>query len=267
MEGIVEKVLSKDGAAIAYDRSGQGPALILVGGALSTRGAAIAISARLAPHFTVFAFDRRGRGDSGDHAPYAVRREVEDIAALVQAAGGTAFLFGHSSGAVLALEAAEQLSSIKKLAVYEPPFILENSRPPVPTDYVDHLKQLHKTGKPGEAVEYFMTAALRLPPEQIAHMKSSPMWPGLVAVERTLVYDGMIMDGAMDGKPLAADRWAHLAIPVLVMDGGSSPTFMHVGADSLAKLLPHAQRRTLAGQDHGPADDVLSPVLIEFFKG
>ncbi len=266
-EAVMEKVLSKDGASIAYDRIGQGPALILIGGALSTRAAANAISARLAPHFTVFAVDRRGRGDSSDHAPYSVRREVEDIAALVEAAGGTAYLFGHSSGAVLTLEAADQIPAITKLAVYEPPFILENSRPPVPPDYVAHLVQLYKTGKPGEAVEYFWTAALRLPPEQVAHMKDSPMWPGMVAIERTLVYDGMIMDGTMDGEPLEEGRWAHITIPTLIMDGGSSPTFMHAGADALARLLPNAQRRTLAGQGHGAADDVLAPVLIEFFKG
>src|SRR5579862_787622 len=139
----MRKVISKDGTSIAFDQSGQGPAIILVAGATATRLAEASLAAALAPHFTVFAYDRRGRGDSGDTAPYTALREVEDLDALINEAGGSAFVFGHSSGAVLALEAARLLpTKITKLAVYEPPFILEDSRPPAPQDYSSHLIEL-----------------------------------------------------------------------------------------------------------------------------
>src|SRR5579883_1411782 len=138
----MRKVISRDGTPIAFDQSGQGPALILVTGATATRLAAVSLAAALAPHFTVFAYDRRGRGDSGDTLPYAVEREVEDIEALIAEAGGSAFVFGHSSGAVLALEAARLLpTKIKKLAIYEPPFIIDDSRPAGVQDYVKRLNE------------------------------------------------------------------------------------------------------------------------------
>ena len=146
-------VISKDGTPIAFDQPGQGPALILVTGATATRLAAASVAAALAPSFTVFAYDRRGRGDSGDTAPYAVEREVEDIEALINAAGGSAFVFGHSSGAVLALEAARLLpTKITKLAVYEPPFIIDDSRPPAPEDYAPHLIELVSSNRRSEAI-------------------------------------------------------------------------------------------------------------------
>src|SRR5256886_15928987 len=152
-------VISKDGTPIAFDLSRQGPALILVAGAITTRADwPRTLAARLAPHFSVFAYDRRGRGESGDSAPYAVEREVEDIDALITEAGGSAFVFGHSSGAALALEAARLLpTKITKLAVYEPPFIIDDSRPPAPEDYAEHLSELVSSGRRGEAVAYFMT--------------------------------------------------------------------------------------------------------------
>src|SRR5512136_1391077 len=130
----MQKVTSKDGTPIAFGKTGHGPAIILVSGALGDRSAAAPLTPLLAPHFTVLAYDRRGRGDSGDTAPYTVEREVEDIDALIKEGGGTAFVFGHSSGAVLALEAAARRPTITKLALYEPPFIVDDSRPPVPKD-------------------------------------------------------------------------------------------------------------------------------------
>src|SRR2546421_9569970 len=174
----MRKVISKDGTPIAFDQSGHGPPIILVAGATATRLA----EASLAAHFTVFAYDRRGRGESGDTAPYAVEREVEDLDALITEAGGSAFVFGHSSGAVLALEAARLLpSKITKLALYEPPFIIDDSRPPLPQDAAAHLTRLVSSGRRGEAVEYFMTQ-VGLPAEMIAQMRHSPMWPGQEAV-------------------------------------------------------------------------------------
>jgi pimeloyl-ACP methyl ester carboxylesterase len=269
----MSKVLSKDGTAIAFDRSGQGPAIIMVNGALSTRSA-VAQSAgergdtNLSRHFTVFAYDRRGRGESGDTPPYAVGREVEDLDALISEAGGSAFVFGHSSGAVLALEAARLLPTrITKLAVYEPPFIIDDSRPPLPEDYVQQLTELVSSGRRGDAVEYFMTRAVGVPAEEVAQMRHAPMWPAFEAVAHTLAYDGAIMGDTISGSPLPIRKWATVLVPTLVMDGGKSPAYMHHGAQALADILPNAQHRRFPGQDHGVAEEVLVPALVEFFKG
>jgi pimeloyl-ACP methyl ester carboxylesterase len=261
-------VTSKDGTSIAFDQVGQGPALILVGGATETRRDEAKLSAALAPHFTAFPYDRRGRGDSGDTAPYAVEREVEDLEALIDEAGGMAFVYGHSSGAVLALEAARLLpNKITKLALYEPPFILDDSRPPVPQDYVPHLNQLIAEGRRSEAVEYCFSDAMLLPTEILAQMRSSSMWPQLEAVAHTIPYDGLIMGDTTSGNPATIRKWAGLPTPTLVLVGGASRTFFHTGTRALADILPHAQHRTLAGQGHGPADDVLVPALQAFFLG
>ena len=261
-------VISKDGTPIAFDQSGQGPALILVASATATRLDEASLAAALAPHFTVFAYDRRGRGDSGDTAPYTVEREVEDIDALITEAGGSAFVFGHSSGAVLGLEAARLLpGKIEKLAMYEPPFIIDDSRPPVPRDYVPHLNELIAAGRRGEAVEYFMTDALLVPAAMIAQMRNTPMWTQIEAVAHTIPYDGIIMGDTMSGNPLTLRKWASVTVPTLVMVGGASPAFFHSGAQMLVDTLPNAQYRTLAGQDHGPAGEVLAPALKEFFPG
>jgi pimeloyl-ACP methyl ester carboxylesterase len=264
---------SRDGTTIAYDRSGTGPALILVCGASATRADEAQLAAALASHFTVFAYDRRGRGDSGDTAPYSVQREVEDIEALIDEAGGPEFVFGHSSGAGLALESARLLpGKITKLALYEPPFIIDDSRPPAPADFAAHLDELVASGRRGEVVESFM-AVVGLPAEMIAHMRQSPAWPHLEAIAQTFVYDATIMQDTERGDPSALRKWASVAVPTLVMDGtlflGSAEphAFMRHGADALAQVLPHAQRRTLEGQDHGPADDVLVPMLTAFFLG
>ena len=216
----------------------------------------------------MFAYDRRGRGDSGDTSPYAVEREVEDIDALITEAGGSAYVFGHSSGAVLALEAARLLKGrIEKLAMYEPPFIIDDSRPPIPQDYVPHLNKLISEGRRSEAVEYFMIDVVLVPAEMVAQMRSTPMWPQIEAVAHTIPYDGAIMGDTMSGNPATLKKWASVTVPTLVMVGGASPAFFHNGAQTLVDILPNATLRTLAGQDHGPADDVLAPVLVEFFKG
>ena len=264
----MKKVISKDGTPIAFDQSGQGPAIILVASATATRLAEASLAAALAPHFTVFAYDRRGRGESGDTAPYAVEREVEDIDALIIGAGGSAFVFGHSSGAVLALEAARLLpGKIEKLAIYEPPFIIDDSRPPVPRNYVPHLNELIAAGRRSEAVEYFMTDAMLVPAEMVAQMQDTPMWPQIEAVAHTIPYDGAIMGDTMSGNPSTLRKWASVTVPTLVMVGGASPAFFHNGTRTLADILPNARYRTLAGQNHGPADEVLTPALVEFFKG
>lgn len=262
------EVTSKDGTAIAFDRSGEGPPIVLVGGALADRSAAAELAAQLAPHFTVVAFDRRGRGDSGDTAPYAVDREVEDIGALILDVGGQAFVLGHSSGAALALESARTLPHrITKLALYEPPFIVDDSRPLLPADYVTHLDDLVTADRRGDAVEFFMTTAVGVPAEVVAGMREQPFWSSLESTAHTLAYDGTIMGDTMGGSPAPLRRWASVGVPTLVMDGGASPDWQRNAVRALVDVLPDARHRTLEGQDHGPSSEVLAPVLVEFFLG
>lgn len=264
----MNKVTSKDGSQITYEQSGKGPVVILITGALGTMSSFSQLAELLAPHFTAINYDRRGRGNSSDTTPYAVGREVEDIEALIDHAGGSANLYGISSGAVLALEATKQLTSkVKKLALYEPPFIVDDSHTPLPKDYVPHLNQLIAAGRRGDAVEYFLTAAIGLPAEYIAPMRAAPMWAGMEAVAHTLAYDGTIMGDTMWGTPQPLQRWASVTAPTLVIVGGQSEPFFHTGTQTLAELLPNAQHRTLQGQDHNVDSTVLAPVLIEFFAG
>jgi len=263
-----ETVRSADGTAIAFARMGHGPALILVDGALGGREHPLhsQLAALLAPHFTVFNYNRRGRGDSGDTAPYAVAREIEDIAALIDEADGTACVYGISSGAILALEATNALSArVAKLALYEPPFIIDGSRAPLPDDYVAHLDALIAAGRRGDAVEYFMTAALRIPAEYLDQLRRDPSWADMEALAHTIAHDGTVVGDTMSGKPLPPARWTAVTMPTLVLDGEVTERFMHDGADALAAILPDARRQTLAGQHHAVEPDALASALIAFF--
>jgi pimeloyl-ACP methyl ester carboxylesterase len=262
---MTDTVRSSDGTTIAFDRSGDGPPLVLVGGALSDRSAGASLAAHLVERFTVIAYDRRGRGDSGDTGPYAVDREVDDLLALIVDAGGSAFVFGHSSGAALALEAAARGLPIERLALYEPPFIVDDSRPEPPRDYVTRLEELVSADRRGDAVEYFMTVVVGVPADMVTQMRSSPMWASMEALAHTISYDGKVMGDAMAGNPQPLQRWASVTIPTLVMDGGASPAWQHNGVRALVDVLPNVRHRTLEGQDHGAADEVLAPALIEFF--
>jgi pimeloyl-ACP methyl ester carboxylesterase len=274
-------VTSKDGTPIAFDQGGQGPALILVGGALAVRSHPMAteLVEILAPHFTVFNYDRRGRGESGNTLPYAVEREVEDIEALIDQAGGSAFVYGKSSGAVLALEAANRLpAKVKKLVMYEPPFIIDDSRPPVPEDYVEQINAAIAAGRPGDAVEIFMTKAILMPAEVVTQMRTAPVadlfeaemkppeWEEMEKVAPTLAYDGAIMENLMSGKPLPPKRWVSVTAPTLVIAGGNSDAFFHNGAQALVGDLLRAQYRLLEGQDHAVSPAAIAPVLVEFFN-
>jgi pimeloyl-ACP methyl ester carboxylesterase len=263
---LPQTVTSKDGTRIAFDRHGEGPVLLLIGGALSERSAWAPMAKLLAPRFTVFAVDRRGRGDSGDTPPYAVEREIEDIEALIDEAGGTAFIHGQSSGAVLSLEAtAKYPDKVQKLSLYEPPFIIDDSRPPPPADFAEHIDQLLASNQRGEAVEYWMADVVGAPAEVVAEMKASPAWPALEAVAHTLPYDIAVLGGNMAGNPLPVGRWAGVTPPVLVMDGGASPDWIRKTARTLSDVLPDADHRSLEGQMHDAAPDVLAPELERFF--
>ena len=264
----MELATSRDGTRIAYDRRGSGPALILVDGARGHRafnphGAALADL--LQDAFTVHTYDRRGRGDSGDTAPYAVEREIEDLEALIRAAGGRAHLFGMSSGAVLALDAAAHGLAVESLVLYEPPFIVDGSRPPLPPDYAVRVGALAADGRRAEAVEYFMTAAVGLPAELLGGMREDPSFARMEQVAHTLAYDAAVMGGTMSGVPLPPHRWASVTAPVLVADGGKSEHTFADGADALAAVLRDVQRTTLDGQTHDVDPEVLAPVLRDFF--
>ena len=254
-------VTSKDGTAIAFDKSGQGEPVILVCGGSVDHTSNAPLAARLAEHFTVYNYHRRGRGDSGDTQPYAVEREVEDIEAVINEAGGSAFLYGTSSGAALALEATRQRpTKITKLAMWEPPYILDETRRP-PADTASVYTQLVLEGKRGDAAEYFMTQVVRMPPEFAANARSQPWWAAQEALAHTLAYDATVMGD----YSLPAERIAEVETPTLVIDGSTSFPFMHETADAVAELLPNGQRQTLEGQQHNVDPTVLAPALVEFF--
>jgi pimeloyl-ACP methyl ester carboxylesterase len=251
MDASQNTVTSKDGTAIAFTRLGTGPAIVLVSPALGDHTGNDQLARFLNRNLTVLNYDRRGRGASADTPPYAVEREIEDIEALIDAAGGSAYVFGSSSGAVLALEAANGLGNkVKALFMYEPPFIVDNSHAPLPADYLAHLDELISAGRRAEAVEYFMSKAVGVPDEMLAQMRNAPMWPSLEALAHTLVYDGHIMGDTMSGSPLPAHRWVSITAPALIMDGEKSPDWIHHAAMAIAALLPRAQYRTLEGLDH-----------------
>ena len=264
---FVGKVFSKDGTAIAFDRIGYGPPVILIDGALCYRGMGQngQLAELLAPHFTVFTYDRRGRGASGDTAPYAVEREVEDIEALLGEAGGSAFVWGTSSGAVLALEAANRLSGIRKLALYEAPFIVDDTRPTTEGGW-DRISGAVAADRRSDAVKLFLKA-VGVPGFVRALMPLMiPVWLKLKAVAHTLPYDGAVVRDNQRGKPLPASQWASVTIPALVMDGGNSPAWMRHANQSLASVLPNARYRTLQGQTHMLRPKTHAPILVEFFK-
>jgi pimeloyl-ACP methyl ester carboxylesterase len=263
----MDTTVSADGTSIAFDRIGDGPPLVLVGGALSDRRAAGPLAALLAGAFTVIGYDRRGRGDSGDTPPYEVGREVEDVRALIEAVGGPAFVFGHSSGAVLALEATARGVGVAKLALYEPPFIVDDSRPPLPEDYLPRLEELLAAGERGEAVAYFMRVGPGVPEEMLEGMRGSPMWAQMEALAHTLPYDGRVMGDTMLGRPLPSGRWSSVAVPTLVMAGGASPEWQGNAARALADVLPDATYRTLEGQTHGFDPGPMAEELRGFFTG
>jgi pimeloyl-ACP methyl ester carboxylesterase len=262
----MESVVSKDGTAIAFDRSGSGPALVLVDGALCYRasGPMAPLAKLLAPHFTVLTYDRRGRGDSGDTAPYAVEREVEDIDALIKAAGGQAFVYGISSGAGLALEAANRGLAVRKLALYEAPFIVDDTRAPVPADFVQQLEALVAADRRGDAVRLFMKA-VGVPSLVVALMRFLPAWSRLTAIAHTLPYDMTIVLDNQRGRPLPVTRWTRAEAPTLVVAGGKSPAWMRNAMHALARVLPNAKHHTLEGQTHMVSAKALAPVLAEFF--
>jgi pimeloyl-ACP methyl ester carboxylesterase len=253
-------VTAKDGTRIAFDRSGDGPPVILVCGGSVDRTSNAPLADLLAEHFTVYNYDRRGRGDSGDTAPYAVAREVEDIAAVIDAAGGSANLYGTSSGAALALEAAASGLPITRLALWEPPYFLEG-RPRPPADTAATYTRLVEDGRRGDAVEYFMSTVVGLPPEFVAGARQAPFWAQQEALAHTLAYDGTVMGD----YSLPTERAKAVAVPTLVLAGGADFPLMPETAQALADMVPDGQFHHLKGQGHNVDPAVLAPGLTKFF--
>jgi pimeloyl-ACP methyl ester carboxylesterase len=254
-------VTSRDGTTIGFDRLGQGPPVILVCGGSVDRMSNAPLAASLAERFTVFNYDRRGRGISGDTPPYAVDREIEDLEAVIDEAAGSGSVYGSSSGAALALLAAASGLPIAKLALWEPPFFVhEEGRPPADTakTYQDFVA----AGRRGDAVEFFMSKVVGMPPEFVAGARSQPWWAATEAIAHTLAYDATIMGD----YSIPADRAAAVKSPTLVIAGGASFPFLLETAQALADILPESETRILEGQSHNVDPGILAPVLAEFFR-
>jgi pimeloyl-ACP methyl ester carboxylesterase len=259
---MTEKVRSADGTEIAYEVTGDGPPLILVDGALCFRGQGPCgpLAKELASSFTVYTYDRRGRGESGNAAEYSPDREIDDLSALIKQAGGSAFVAGVSSGAVLALEAANRGLAIPRLALYEAPFIVDASREPARPDLLPELRRLVAEDRRADAVRLFMRT-VGLPGFVIALMRFMPAWKTL---KQVAPYDLEFLDGLQRGNPLPEDRWTQVEVPVLAIDGGKSPAWMRAGMAQLASRLPNAEYRTLPGQTHMVKATALAPALASF---
>ena len=255
-------VTSTDGTAIAFDQIGSGPPLIMVVGAFNTRSTTEALAAALQDRFTILNYDRRGRGDSGDTPPYSVEREIEDIEALIASAGGSSSLFGYSSGATLALKAAAHGLAVSKLALYEPPFLVDDSRPPLPADLPQQLAELISAGRRGDAVELYQTKAVGIPEDVVKQMREAPFRPALEAIAHTLVYDATIVGDLT----LPTELIAAIATPTLVLNGEHSPPLLRNAARAVVETLPNGELCTLAGQTHDISPAATATALAEFLS-
>ena len=261
----METTRSADGTVIAYDRTGDGPPLIVAVGAFCDRRSFVPPEG-LTGRFTVYTYDRRGRGDSGDTQPYSADREVEDLAAVasvaVSGSGSAVFAFGHSSGGALVLRAAAQGVPLTAVASYEAPYVIPGSRE-VAQDPADRIREMVAAGRRGDAVRYWMTSVVRAPAAVVTMMEGSPAWPGLEAMSHTLVYD-LALTGDQ-GVPV--DVLGKITAPVLVLGGANSPEWFHRTVQATTDAIPGARLIMLDGQDHGAPPEFIAPVLTEFFLG
>lgn len=252
---------SADGAEISYERHGAGPVVILVAQALSDLRDNRRLAALLAASHTVVNYDRRGRGNSGDAGAWRIAREIADIEALIDAHGGRAVLFGSSSGAILALDAAAALpEKVAGVIAFEPPVIVDDRRAPVPRDLADRLQQLVDEGRGSDAVREFNRAALGASSFMIQAMRVMVgPWRTMVAMAQTTVYDTSLCAGLQDGMPLPADRWSGLRAPSLVLVGSKSEPFMQSGTRELSTLVG-ARHVTIEGAHH--ATPMMKPAAL-----
>lgn len=263
----MKTVRSKDGTVIAYDQSGEGPVVILVAGALQYRAfdqGMKQLAELLSKHFTVLNYDRRGRGDSTDTQPYALDREIEDIEALIGAAGGSAFLYGISSGGALAMEAAIKLrDKVKKLAIYEVPYNSDPVAMQAWNKYINELRDLLAANRNGDAIALFMKY-VGANDEQVEGMRQQPVWQMFESIGPTLAYDHIAALG--EDASIPVERAARVGVPTLIVTGGASFPFMQETAKTLISAIPHAKPRILEGQTHEVSAEAIAPVLIEFFE-
>jgi len=261
----MDRVTSRDGTPIAFDRLGDGPPVIVVCGAMCDRALMRPTAEELAKHFTVFNYDRRGRGDSGDTAPYAVEREIEDIDALIVEAGGTASVYGHSSGAGLVLHAAAHGLPMAKIVLHDPPYTPDDEEERrISREYGENLKAILSEDRRGDAVELFMRT-VGMPQEMVDQMRHGPTWAGLEAIAPTLAYDSEVMgDIGRDGT-IPVDQASQVTVPALVLTGGADYPWMTDVGRRLADAMPNGRHRVLEGQEHVVPPEVLVPVLAEFF--
>ena len=252
---------SADGTRIAFDQTGQGPPVILVVGAFNDRSTGAPLAKALEAGLTVLNYDRRGRGGSGDTQPYAVEREVEDLEALIREAGGAAGVFGYSSGAQLALEAAAHGLNLTKLALYDAPFIVGDDVPRPPKDIAAHLAKLIASNRRGDAVELYQTKLVGIPEPVVAQLRHAPFRPALEAIAHTLVYDATLVGDLRVPK----DRLRSINAPTLAIYGSESPALMGPAAKALAEAIPDGHVKRLDGQSHDIVPSALGPVLLEFF--
>jgi pimeloyl-ACP methyl ester carboxylesterase len=267
----METTRSVDGTVIAYDQTGDGPPLVVVLGAFCDRKSFVP-PASLADRFTVCTYDRRGRGDSGDTQPYSPDHEVADLAAVIAAVSGSgadgsgsgtgAFVFGHSSGAALALRAAAHGVPLAAVVAYEAPFVIPGTRT-LAEDPAGRITALVGAGRRGDAVKFWMTDVVQAPAEVIPMLENSPMWAGLQALAHTLPYD-LALTG---DHGLPVDDLAEITVPVLVLGGANSPGWFHRTVEATAAAIPGARLVMLDGQDHGAPPEVIAPVLTGFFLG
>ena len=261
----MENTQSRDGSSIAFERLGDGPPVIVVGGATCDRAMTRPLAERLARHFTVINYDRRGRGDSGDTAPYTVEREIEDIAAVIDETGGSAFVYGHSSGAGLILHAAARGLPIAKLVLHEPPYVPDGEEERrVSREYGEKLEAILSENRRGDAIELFFRL-VGMPQEMIDGMRHSPRWAGLEEIAPTLAYDSEVMGDISRGGTVPADLLGAVSVPALVLVGGASPAWMIDVGRQIADTMPNGRHSVLEGQEHVVAPEVLVPVLAEFF--
>ena len=266
MNTTVESVTSADGTRIALERVGDGAPVILIGGAYNDRSTVAALAATLAPDFTAITYDRRGRGDSGNNdRGFDVNREFDDLAAVIGYAGGTASVFGHSSGGVLAIGAALRGLPIGRLAVYEPSYIPASARTKPGSDLYQRLVRLIGQDRRDDAVTLFQTEAVGLPAAMVEGMRASDFWGWFTGLAHTLPYD-VALHG--DYEP-PAGRLATLQVPTVAVDGSQSPEWVHMATRAVADAVPGARYITLDGQDHGVLHhpEALRPVLSGFLTG
>ncbi|MBD9730790.1 alpha/beta hydrolase [Streptomyces sp. H28] len=255
-----KNILSRDGTPLAYETAGRGATVVLVSGAMSTGATVAPLAAPLSERFRVVVYDRRGRGGSGNTEPYAVEREVEDLAALIEELGGEASLYGVSSGGALALRAAASGLPVRHVAVYETPFVLSEEDLRERAEYTERLTAALAEGRRGDAVELFLRLT-GLGEAVIQGARQSPMWAGMESMAASLAHD----DAVMGGGGVPRELLASIPVPVLSIAGDASPAWMREAARAIADAVPHGTCRTLQGQTHMVEPDVLAPVLADFF--